>query len=42
MRSFVSENVADMAIFLASDQASMITGQAMAVDGYTGKRINLV
>ena len=36
MRSFVSEkNVADMALFLASDQASMITGQAMAVDGYT-------
>ncbi len=40
MRSFVSEeNVADMALFLASDQASMITGQAMAVDGYTERTV---
>jgi enoyl-[acyl-carrier-protein] reductase (NADH) len=40
MRSFVSEDdVADMAIFLASDKASMITGQAIAVDGYTERTV---
>ncbi|WP_068297556.1 SDR family oxidoreductase [Pararhodobacter sp. CCB-MM2] len=30
-----ASDVADMALFLASDRARMITGQAMAVDGYT-------
>ena len=40
MRSFVSEeNVVDMAIFLASEKASMITGQALAVDGYTERTV---
>ena len=40
MRSFVSEDdVADMAIFLASEKASMITGQAIAVDGYTERTV---
>ena len=40
MRSFVSEDdVADMAVFLASDKASMITGQAIAVDGYTERTV---
>jgi NAD(P)-dependent dehydrogenase (short-subunit alcohol dehydrogenase family) len=40
MRSFVSEeDVVDMAIFLASEKASMITGQALAVDGYTERTV---
>ena len=29
------EDVADLALFLASDRARMISGQAMAVDGMT-------
>ena len=36
MRTFISANdVADMALFLASDAASKVTGQVIAVDGYT-------
>jgi NAD(P)-dependent dehydrogenase (short-subunit alcohol dehydrogenase family) len=30
-----AEDVADMAVFLASDAARMVAGQAMAVDGMT-------
>lgn len=30
-----AQDVADMAVFLASDRARMITGQALAVDGFT-------
>ena len=29
------EDVADMALFLASDAARMVSGQALAVDGMT-------
>jgi NAD(P)-dependent dehydrogenase (short-subunit alcohol dehydrogenase family) len=29
------EDVADLALFLASDRARMISGQALAVDGMT-------
>lgn len=36
MRSFVrASDVADMAVFLASDGARMVSGQAIAVDGHT-------
>ena len=36
MRSFVrASDIADMAVFLASDQARMVSGQVMAVDGHT-------
>ena len=36
MRSFVTaHDVADMAVFLASDQARMVSGQVIAVDGHT-------
>ena len=36
MRSFVTaKDVADMAVFLASDQARMVSGQVIAVDGHT-------
>lgn len=40
LRRFVSpEDIADMAIFLASDAARQITGQAMAVDGHTERMV---
>ena len=40
LRQFVnSEDVADMAVFLASKAASKITGQALAVDGHTEKMV---
>lgn len=36
MRSFIQpEDVADMAVFLASPQARFVSGQVIAVDGYT-------
>lgn len=36
LRSFVMPtDIADMAVFLASDQARMVSGQVMAVDGHT-------
>lgn len=36
MQSFVrAEDIADMAVFLASPQARMVSGQVMAVDGFT-------
>ncbi|MDG1167648.1 MAG: SDR family oxidoreductase [Sulfitobacter sp.] len=36
MRSFVqAADVADMAVFLASDRARMVSGQVIAVDGHT-------
>jgi enoyl-[acyl-carrier-protein] reductase (NADH) len=36
LRRFVSAGeVADMAVFLASDLSSAISGQAMSVDGHT-------
>ncbi|MBD3662492.1 SDR family oxidoreductase [Sulfitobacter sp. TSTF-M16] len=36
MRSFVeASDIADMAVFLASDQARMVSGQVIAVDGHT-------
>ena len=36
LQSFVTANdIADMAVFLASDQARMVSGQVMAVDGHT-------
>ena len=36
MRSFVTaQDVADMAVFLASDGARMVSGQVIAVDGHT-------
>jgi NAD(P)-dependent dehydrogenase (short-subunit alcohol dehydrogenase family) len=36
MRSFVSpEEIADTVLFLASDKASQISGQALAIDGHT-------
>ena len=36
MRSFVTaRDIADMAVFLASDQARMVSGQVIAVDGHT-------
>ncbi len=36
MRSFVeARDIADMAVFLASDQARMVSGQVIAVDGHT-------
>ncbi len=36
MRSFVAaRDVADMAVFLASDKARMVSGQVIAVDGHT-------
>ena len=36
LRSFVqARDIADMAVFLASDQARMVSGQVMAVDGHT-------
>ena len=34
-----SEDIADMAVFLASDAARQITGQAMAVDGHTERMV---
>ena len=40
LRRFVSpEDIADMAVFLASDAARQITGQAMAVDGHTERMV---
>lgn len=36
MRSFVeARDIADMAVFLASDRARMVSGQVIAVDGHT-------
>jgi NAD(P)-dependent dehydrogenase (short-subunit alcohol dehydrogenase family) len=36
MRSFVdAEDIANLAFFLASDQAAMVSGQAIGVDGHT-------
>jgi NAD(P)-dependent dehydrogenase (short-subunit alcohol dehydrogenase family) len=36
MRTFVTaEDVANMAVFLASDKARRVSGQAIAVDGHT-------
>jgi NAD(P)-dependent dehydrogenase (short-subunit alcohol dehydrogenase family) len=36
MKSFVrAEDVADMAVFLASDKARLVSGQVVAVDGFT-------
>ena len=36
MRSFVqAEDIADMAVFLGSDRARMVSGQVIAVDGHT-------
>ena len=36
MRTFVSpEEIADTVIFLASDKAGKVSGQAMSVDGHT-------
>lgn len=36
MRSFVrAEDIADMAVFLGSDKARMVSGQVIAVDGHT-------
>ena len=36
MRSFVAaQDIADMALFLASDAARMVSGQVIAVDGHT-------
>ena len=36
MRSFVSaEDIANMAVFLASDAARLVSGQVIAVDGHT-------
>lgn len=36
MRTFVeARDIADMAVFLASDQARMVSGQVIAVDGHT-------
>jgi len=36
MRSFVTaRDIADMAVFLGSDQARMVSGQVIAVDGHT-------
>lgn len=36
MRTFISvEDVANMAVFLASDNAARVSGQVIAVDGYT-------
>lgn len=36
MRSFVeARDIADMAVFLGSDAARMVSGQAIAVDGHT-------
>jgi enoyl-[acyl-carrier-protein] reductase (NADH) len=36
MRTFVTaEDVANMVVFLASDKAARISGQAIAVDGHT-------
>ena len=36
MRSFVqAQDIADMAVFLASDAARMVSGQVIAVDGHT-------
>lgn len=36
MRSFVqASDIADMAVFLCSDRARMVSGQVMAVDGHT-------
>jgi enoyl-[acyl-carrier-protein] reductase (NADH) len=38
LRRFVTaEDVADMAVFLASPQAQSITGMTMSVDGHTEK-----
>ena len=38
LRRFVSaEDVADMAVFLASPQARSVSGMAMSVDGHTEK-----
>jgi enoyl-[acyl-carrier-protein] reductase (NADH) len=38
LKSFVDANdVADMALYLASEKARMISGMAMAVDGHTEK-----
>ncbi|MDG1425158.1 MAG: SDR family oxidoreductase [Paracoccaceae bacterium] len=40
LRRFVSpKDIADMAVFLASDAARQITGQAMAVDGHTERMV---
>tara|TARA_B100001758_G_scaffold245082_1_gene257475 strand:+ start:189 stop:320 length:132 start_codon:yes stop_codon:yes gene_type:complete len=36
MRKLISpQDVADMAVFLASDKASLVSGQVIAVDGHT-------
>ena len=36
MRTFISEeDVANMAVFLASEDAARVSGQVVAVDGYT-------
>ena len=36
LRSFVSaQDIANMAVFLSSDQAKMVSGQVISVDGHT-------
>ncbi len=36
MRSFVqASDIADMAVYLASEQARMVSGQVISVDGHT-------
>jgi enoyl-[acyl-carrier-protein] reductase (NADH) len=36
MRAFVAaQDIADMAVFLGSEQARMVSGQVIAVDGHT-------
>ncbi|MEO0359203.1 MAG: SDR family oxidoreductase, partial [Pseudomonadota bacterium] len=36
MRSLVrAQDIADMAVFLASDRARMVSGQVIAIDGHT-------
>jgi len=36
MRAFVTaKDIADMAVFLGSDSARMVSGQVIAVDGHT-------
>ena len=39
MRKLISpQDVADMAVFLASDKASLVSGQVIAVTGHTENR----
>jgi NAD(P)-dependent dehydrogenase (short-subunit alcohol dehydrogenase family) len=40
LRRFVSpEDIADMAVFLSSEAARQVTGQALAVDGHTERMV---